>query len=533
MITRTQTILTILTALLALSPWLYVHTQAMVNGNVAWLLIAAGRMLDGLSMAQSIYETNPPMSILFYTPHVLAMRFFHLPPEIGPPLVTALMLLLSLLASAKILKGFEYLNALERNAVLIAQTVALTSLSAIYFMDREHLMLMALIPFLLSQLALTEKRPPPPALLWPVMIAGAFAVLVKPHYGLLPAALILHRLIAHRNLNLLRQPDFAILAIATLAYIALIALAFRDYLEIILPDVLDYYAGQSNKAQTFRLFKPHVSVYLILLFAELLLNDLDKPKKRLLIVLYACALLALVPLLVQMKGFYNHLLPAFGFGVIAISLSAVFRLERLLGKRTTLLTVLVPLMIVGIPYLLVKPAWKYPGGYEIAHMPVARFLNENCPQPCSFFAFHGDIETMNPTSFYTGYTHGTRFPSYWMLPRLLWEMEKLENGGTSSSAPGKLEETKQKYALFAAQDLENFKPKILLIGTNIDILGKGEFFDYVAFFSANETFRKTLAENYEKTDTFEFDRAEYFRGTSLGQTFILSYDVYRRKDLPD
>lgn len=518
-----------LIALIMLAPWAYVHTQAMVNGNVAWLLIAAGRMIEGQPLVQAIYETNPPLTILLYAPHILVMKTFGLPPEIGPLLVTLAMLLLSLIASAATLNRFHGLNHAERTTFLLAQTAALTSVSAIYFMDREHLMLMALIPFFLAQIALTEKIALPRALLWPIMICGTIAVLIKPQYGLIPAALLLHRLIAHRTLRVLKNPDFLALAIGTILYLSIIILAFRDYTAIILPDVLDYYLGSSDKANTLRLFQPHFVAYLALLFLELFMEDLEKPKKRLLIAFYACAVLSLVPLLVQMKGFYNHLLPAFGIFIIALSLTIIFRLQRWMGKRANILLFLTPLAIFGAVGLLIKPAWNYPKGYEIAKMPVARFLDENCPKPCTFFAFHGDIEIMNPTSFYTGHTHGTRFPSYWFLPRMLQQMAAHESGEPAKISLEKLAQDREKYARFAAEDLENFKPSIVLIGTKIDILGKGVFFNYVDFFSANETFRKTFSENYEKTGTFEFDRAEYFRGTSLSQTLILTYDVYTRK----
>lgn len=530
MTARLQTSLVWLIALIMLAPWAYVHTQAMINGNVAWLLTAADRMIEGQPLVQAIYETNPPLTILLYVPHILVMKTFGLPPEIGPLLVTLTMLLLSLIASGKILARFECLNSAERTTFLLAQTAALTSLSAIYFMDREHLMLMALIPFFLAQIALTEKIPLPRALLWPIMICGAIAVLIKPQYGLIPAALLLQRLIAHRTLRILKDPDFLALSIGTVLYAAIVFIFFGDYISIILPDVVDYYLGSSDKANTLRLFQPHFVAYLAFLFLELFMEDLKKPQKRLLVALYVCAVLSLVPLLVQMKGFYNHLMPAFGIFIIALSITIMFRLQRWMGKRAIITLLLAPVAIFGAVGLLIKPAWNFPKGYEIRKMPVARFLDENCPKPCTFFAFHGDLEIMNPTAFYSGYTHGSRYPSYWFLPRLLKQMDTHKNSGPISLSIEKLTAAKERFSLFAAEDLDYFKPQVLLIGTNIDIMGKGEFLNFVDFFSSNERFKAIFEKNYEKSGTFEFDRAEYFRGTSLNQSLILTYDVYKLKN---
>lgn len=531
---RTNTLALILfwaSAFAALSPWLYVQSQAMLNGNVTWLLIAAERMLDGQTMSLSIYETNPPLSILLYAPHILFMKIASLPPEVGPLILTATMIFLSILASAVILRRYEYLNTLERHTILVAQTATLTYLSAIYFMDREHLMLIAMIPFLLAQIGLTDKIFIPRRILWPVLIAGTFTILVKPQYGILPAALLLHRLIVHKTWKIALHPDFITLATGTLLYAAAILIFFSDYLNIILPDVLEYYIGSSDKFQTLRLFKIHFIMYIALFLFDLLTTDLDKSKKRLLLILELCALLALIPLLVQMKGYYNHLLPAFGLFIISLALSVLFRLERWVFKQKSaaILYMIAPIAVLCLTGLKIKPAWNYPKGHEIRSLPVARYLSENCSSPCTFFAFHGDIETINPTAFYTGHTHGTRFPSYWYLPGMLSQI-KHEASSPNSKENEKLQEDRVRYGRFAAEDLKNFSPDLLLIGTNIDIMGQGEFFDYVDFFSINDDFKKTLSENYIKTGTFNFDRAEYFRGTSLSQTFILTYDVYKRKD---
>ncbi len=527
---RWQTLLLWTLALAVLSPWLYYQSQAMLNGNVSWLLIAADRMINGQSMAESIYETNPPLSILIYIPHIIFSRLFNLDVPTGAAILTVIMIILSLIATREILKSFDFLNRGESEALLFGTLASLTIITTIYFLDREHLMLTALIPFILCQYALTKNLKIKKMILHLCLFFGSIALLVKPHYGLLPALFFLHRAVVQRRTSVCFDPDFIALFLTTLGYLALLWFAYQDYLQIIFPDVVDFYLVGNDKAQTLGLFKPHFSAYLAFLCLEFFLEDLDRKKRNLVLFLYCCALLSLIPLLIQMKGFYNHLLPAFSFFIMGVSLTLTFRLEKYLNIRQGVRRAISPFLILGLALIVIKPAWNYPKADEIKKMPVARFLDKNCPKPCTFFAFHGDIETINPTALYTGYTHGTRFPSYWFLPQLLRQTELLSQNKSKAYPEAKLLRTIEKYSLMAAEDLETYKPDILLIGTNIDIFGNGKNMNYVEYFSQNSVFKKSFFENYENTGKFQFDRAEYFRGTSLDRSLILTYDVYKRKD---
>lgn len=510
-----------------LLPWLIVQSQAMLNGNVSWLLIAAERMVNGESALQSIYESNPPLSIIIYIPHILFSRLLYLDIPTAAMILSALFIIISLTATSKILKFFSCLNVNEQRALLFGATSSITVITSIYFMDREHFMMMALIPFILCQYALTYKIPLPRSLLWPVLALGSIMLLVKPHYGVLPVAFFCHRMIVQRKLLIFKDPDFIALLTATIAYVLALITFYQDFLTVILPDIIDYYLPMHDRALTLRLFKPHFSAYIAFLCLECFMEDLEKPKRRLVIYLYVSALLSLIPLLLQNKGFYNHLMPAFGFFIMGFSLTLTFRIEKLLKSWPTVLTSLLPALILGLSILVIRPSWNYPKGREIRNMSLAQYLDKNCTQPCSFFVFHSDIEIINPTALYKNYTHASRFPSYWFIPTLLRKINESEKA--DARAKEKIALEKNKFALFAAQDLKKYKPSILLIGTNIDVFGNGKFLDYVNFFSVNEEFRKAFQEDYTKTGTFEFDRADYFRGTSMAQSYILKYDVYTRK----
>lgn len=518
-------------AILTLMPWIVVQAQTMVVGNVAGLLMGAERLLHGMSLSEGVFESNPPLSILIYIPPVLIARFIDIPLPVGATIFTFMMIALSTLTTQKIIAPISTLTANEKRALIFGYLVGITAVSTtVSFADREHLMIMALFPFILCQYLITEKIQIKKWLLYAVMFFGTIAVLVKPHYGLLPTLFILHRMLRQKRFNIFLDPDFLFLSIGTLAYIASVFLWFSDYIPVILPDALDLYVVNKNIPLSLRMFQPHLIAYVALFIVEILMEDLEKNKKRLLIFFYTCALLALTPSFVQMKGFYNHLVPAFAFFVTALSLSLFLRAEKYIGQWK-ILPYLTPIVILGLSQLVIPLSKDFPKHSDVPHMAAARFFEKECSKPCIFFVFHHDMEIMNPTAAYMDYTYASRFPTYWFIPHLAGQIDDLKKGEPTNLSKERLLALRKKYSLLSALDLEHYKPSVLLIGTNIKAYNN-EDFDFIGFFSQNKTYKDVFENNYEKTGTLDIDRADYFQGTNLNQTFILKYDIYKRKKTP-
>ncbi len=494
-------------------PWLFIQGQYIVNGNISWLLMAAERLLSGQDFVQNIYETNPPLSILIYTPHVMLAKILGMPLTVASFYVTSCLVILSSLSVYSIIRKFDHLNEFDKTTFILAHFIAITLATSVFFSDREHFIILALIPFVLCQYALTERIKINNILLWSVMVIGATCILIKPHYGLIPTVFLIHRAINHRTLKIVIHPDFIALAVMTLLYIAITAIFFPGFITTILPDVLKLYVNTGyDAAQVLNISKIHMILYSGLLIFDLVSDDIEKRKRRLLISLQISCLLCMVPYFVQMKGFYNHLIPAYAFFIIALSSSICFRLSNA-SKKTAWLAMIIPLIVSASSIEIISPLNKsIPKQSEVPNLPVSRFLEKNCEHPCTFFAFHGDIEIFNPTAARMGYTHASRFPSFWFLPEIL-------------KHPEKHNKLKEKYLEYVAEDLEYYKPSIILLTKDLPI---GPYtFNFLEYFDANTKIKNIFEENYTKIDDFEFDRAEYFRGTSLGKSLILKFDVYK------
>lgn len=493
----------------------------LLNGNISWLLIAAERMLDGQSMAEHIYETNPPLSILIYTPHVAFSQLIGIPIADGFTYLTYALVVVSIITTHFLLRSLPFLTTQQRYAFTLTYLATLTLTTNVFFGEREHILIMALVPFVLCQYALLEQLKIPKTLSGFIFVVGALCVLIKPHYGLIPTTLILARLVKQRSvIQPIFKGDFIALALCTVGYLACIYFFFYDYLTIIFPKVLDLYLGMRFMGDTLN----SVQMYLIMAIGYLVLestqSDLKDNKKTFLYTLCVCSILCFVPYFVQMKGFFNHIIPIITFLYLTLAMAIVFRIPKLPEHLRAFTCVIPVILILSLANSLTPLMSKFPKKSDVPDLPLSVFLEKECPKPCTFFAFHRNIEIINPTALIMDYTHGTRFPSFWFLPKLL-NNDKLSEEERST--------LKQTFTQYVADDLEHYKPSVLLIYHDMDVYD-ADIFTFVPYFKSNDDFKDIIENDYVQTGTFEFDRGAYFKGTSMSGEFPLKYLVFKRKD---
>lgn len=505
---------------------IFIQGNYLVNGNISWLLMGADRLLDGHSLSQHIYEPNPPLSLIIYMPHVLFAKLTGLAIPVASFYVTFLLAILSTLATHAIIKRFDFLTKGQHLAFIACYTISITLITTVFFSDREHFILLGLAPMMLTQFALMEKITLPKALVYVVLAIGAICILIKPHFGLLPTIFLLARLIKHRKINILKEPDFIALSAATILYVGIIFIVFSDFVNVIFPDVISLYLFSGKELLiVLEATKLYTLIFVCALFFELFREDLKKEQKRFVIFLYICCILCMIPYYVQLKGFYNHLIPAYGFFTIGLGTSILLRLDKVASKLPSL-QVIIPFVCIMVVTNNISPLNnEFPTHDDIRHYPVAKFLEEECPKPCTFFTFHGDIEIFNPTAALMGHRHGTRFPTYWFLPSILT--------GVESDDPAIKKQAlymKDKYLEFVAEDFKHYAPSILLIARDLPLASTGKDFNFIEFFGTHPELGKHIEENYEKTGIFKFDRGLYFKGTTLEDEFILDFDIYKKRN---
>lgn len=384
--------------------------------------------------------------------------------------------------------------------------------------ERDQYVGLALIPFTLMQLAITYKLPYPKALKWPVFLVGSMLILLKPHHGLIPTLLLLHRMIVQRRWTIVKDVDFLSLLMMTSSYIAATWFFFPDFIKIILPDVLDLYLGMQNKllTQTVCLF----SVYLIAIFGLLaFIANIDRQHRNLVLFFLGGSLICIIPFYVQGMAFKYHLFPSWTF--LACGAGIIFM--NLIGKITKEPANLFYTLLIFFAFCYyIKPINPYyPKHSDYAHFPLTKILAPCIEKPaCSFFMFHTDMGIIHETAYYSGVPHASRFATLWFLPTLL------DNKEPSAFSLERRKILQEKYSALVSEDFRLKKPHFLIIAKNIEI--KDQPFDFVDFFSAYKPFAEEW-KNYEKIGTITLRNADYFTKSEFDTGDAVDHDIYTRR----
>ena len=504
------------TLIAALIPWAISILRTPLHSDLVWLYEGFARLISGQTMSEFIFEPNPPLSLFTYAiPYGLSSLTGL------PSYLSIFVYVMGLLGAAAVIIQYlikkmtgtdSFAPFLVTAAFVVSQSIMTTAL----FGERDHLIAIALVPFVLAQYALTKGIAIPKKLQWPLFLIGALVIMLKPHHGLIPFFMIVHRILHQKNMRVLRDVDFLSLTFMVLAYGVLLFFFFTDYRTIIFPDVVRLYLsspGFNILKQTGLLLAPGL---IVLLGAYCLRYKIRHGEIALLLAI--CAVASLIPFVVQGKGFFYHLFPALGFFVPAAFLVLAGLLEKEIGNmRLTLCFTMAALL--GISYTIFPVNMKLPDYKAYRAMPLTKIVTDNCRgiPDCSFMMFNDTMGITHETAYVTGLTHGSRFPSYWFLPELR-RMDYKKPGSASMLRAG--------YATRIAEDLERYKPQTLIIG-RFDVQG-ASFFDFAAYWAVSRPFRDAW-EQYEHAGTIEIANADYYPGTTAAEDNPVTYDLYRRR----
>jgi hypothetical protein len=306
--------------------WLAVVLAPPMNHDVAGLLAFTARWLDGEALYRDLLEVNPPLIFLLNAPAVVLGRW--LP---GGPVLALQLLVVAACGGAAWGAARHWPGGALARASAAGALPVLVLLPGYAFAQREHIMLVLALPYLVQAARRTAGEPAPGALA--AALAAALGFALKPHFLLVPAvveALVL----ACRGRAALRDPvPWAMLAV-WLGYATLVVLAFPDYLRVMLPWAAGGYLGLNQVGwwdilASQRLLPP-------LLALALLAWPAWRPGRALPRLLVLAGLAAAAAAAAQGKGFPYHALPAQMLAVLAALALAQAWLERALPRAAEL-----------------------------------------------------------------------------------------------------------------------------------------------------------------------------------------------------
>ncbi len=491
-------------------PWLVVTAQLAANADNLWLVEAFSRWAAGARMTDAAYEPNPPLALLLYALPAGLSGLTGLALHHAIFIYTLAAVFLSALAVRCLLSLFDFLAPGHRTVILYSYVTAVTVMTTGYFGERDHFVALALVPFVLMQVALLCGASPPPRFFWIVAFAAAPFILLKPAHGLLPALLLAARLAHTRDWRRAAvAPDFIALSTAVLGYGALLLWVFPDYLREIFPAVLRYYLPARDDGAVLMMAGQYAAGAAMTGFL-CARRDLPRPLRLFTALLAAGVVVGLVPYILQGHGYYYHLLPATAFLWMGLGLAAACFLERERLKTGTA-TVLTCLVIIALAYVA-KPM---PGSFthvDFSARPLVQAAKE-CDQPrCRVLIFSPRFEMSYLIAYYAGAEYASRFPAFFFLPAAV--------SGRMPVAEA------EKFSLMVAEDLARYRPDTVMIASFPAERGQ-KGFDFISYFSATPAFAQAWR-GYEKSGVLEAPLADYIIDPYRDADNMIPFTIYKR-----
>jgi hypothetical protein len=392
--------------------------------DMAFLLYAAGRVLEGAKLYRDVVEINPPLIVWLNIPIVLLAGATHLSEFLVYRLVSAAAVggLFSL--CYRIIRWYTFPDqpAYGRYCLLLL-CFALFPLAAEDLGQREHFVLALLAPYLLLVAARLRGRAPPMGAAVGLGILAGIAIALKPHFALAWLALEAFR-------STRRAPRLTPELVGALAflvgYAALVILVTPEF--VAMASALGPLYLRYLHAPFFSLFvlAPGALLVLVALLAAGVLRPSSRDP-----VLWALLATEVVACFVsgaaQQKGLRYHFYPSFALAFVLLGLVAVdvpstaARLsQRLYGRVARVLTATIVVVVLGTAILDAAGGSPADRRARAQLEDLAGFVRAHAGErPVAVLSYH--IAAAFPLVNYAGVSLASRFPHLWLLPASYWD----------------------------------------------------------------------------------------------------------------
>ncbi len=283
-----------------------------ISHDVVWQMWIARQLNGGVRLYTDILEINPPLWFWMAMPVERLAQVLDIPA--AQAIVTAVLALAGL--ALALLAALLADESPRRRAVLLgAAFAALVVIPLSEFAQREHIALIAALPYLVLAARRAQGRATSLPLTLAVGLLAAAGFALKHYFVLVPLLLELWLLLRLRRSYAPFRPETLMLALCALMYAAAVVLFAPDFLSVIVPRVVVAYHGY-EAPMTLVLTRGWCLLWLAGFVAAVRFRDVLSP---LAMAGLLTALGFMVGYVAQAKGWGYHALPATGAVVFAVA----------------------------------------------------------------------------------------------------------------------------------------------------------------------------------------------------------------------
>lgn len=433
--------------------------------DVSWLLYTAGRLLDGAELYRDVVEVNPPLIVWLNLLPVSLARALGL----SDVVVYRVLIVAGALGSLALCRALdrplpEFRDPVARRVGLLLAGFVLLPLAAADFGEREHLLLILALPYIMLAAARLQRQPVRPALAVLAGLMAGFAIALKPYFLLLPLAVEGSLLSA--RLGLRTRPELAAITAALLGYLVAVLLWARPYWDLVRELGPAYFGFLRESVLLTAVTGDGAGVALYAMLAYVALRERAR-RRPLATVLLAATIGLFASAALQQKGWRYHFYPSMGTGFLLLGvLVSVRPATRSLAARIYRAAAVAVLICLPIFIAAAGVEWARdplgPDRIADPDFPALRDLIRREAPGGSVLVLSSNMASGFPLVPESGARWASRFPSVWMLAAAYQEE-------IASPAPLRYRDPAARTALeremsrAVAADLRRERPDLVLV----------------------------------------------------------------------
>ena len=461
--------------------------QSPLNGDAAYQLDAARRMLGGAVLYRDLIDLNPPFAFWLGLP-VAALGLD------GPTTIAIFRTGVIALAGLMLLLAWPAVQGAP--ALWAGYLLMVLGLPLGYFGEREHLLAMLVFPLAAFVTVEQEGVEPGRGRRIAAGLLAALGILLKPMAVVLLLVLAAARVASSRSFRSLLRADFLAVAAGGSAGLLATAVLAPEYWGVV-RDYGPLYRQFARQPLAVLLFRDVQMWVVWAALAAMVIGGRGLPVHHRVRVLAGVALALFAAAVSQGKGFGYHYYPALVFAVLALLELAATPLA-MPGGRLVLAKVVAFAALAPVLWLFGEVAWGRAAGrptsLALEQRQVGALIDAGADAR-QVAIFSARIADTYPVVLRNHYRNALSFPHAWMA--------------TLPPGTAGVDALRRKYA----ENLETQQPDALVVRAR-GAAGPGDFpVDYIAWLCADPLARRALGSYVLTTRVEGFD---LYRRTTTG-----------------
>lgn len=462
-----------------------IQSNLLLNEDVSSLLYYTKQFINGGKYVSSILETNPPMIFFIYAPVCMFAKMA------GLKLAFVLRMYIILLASISIIlcsglikKIFDKNDYSLQLYLLISLLFMFLLLPLTEFGQREHIMLILIMPYVLTSVLVLQNKSIHPVIAVLVGIMAGFGFGLKPYFLFTLILIELYIMVYKRNVLSWARNETLICACMLVFYLAYVFYFEPAYINVMLPLLSQFYY-MSIEQSWLNIFTNSTVIFCFFVLGLAILFYRKQVYRELTAVLLLTLMGLIFAFIVTRAAWWYHVLPAFSISCLLITMMIYqyFSPKAQGGMLSHRQLALMMLAGFVVPFILIFQVTRYAivKNETRTSSVLTHYLAQSNAK--SIYCFSSKTNgNCFPLAYVTHKEFVGRFPYFWWLLGLM----KLEYNGQLTQP---VIDSKTYLLDAVADDLNKYRPDLILINKE-EQQALHRDFNMVTYFSKNEKFKQ-------------------------------------------